>query len=76
MWTTRDEATGRIYINPCFLVEQLCRDDFSDDTRRDVLSYLLGGHLVTVLRRNDDSIDTYRGVTLILHRDLGLPVRA
>lgn len=62
----------------CFLVEVLSRDRLPDDLLKDLLPQLLGGDVLRVLGRHDNSVNTPRDdcpvVVLVLNGDLGLGV--
>lgn len=62
----------------CFLVEVLSRDRLPDDLLKDLLPQLLGGDVLRVLGRHDNSVNTPGDdctvVVLVLNGDLGLGV--
>lgn len=62
----------------CFLVEVLSRDRLPDDLLKDLLPQLLGGDVLRVLGRHDNSVNTPGDnctvVVLVLNGDLGLSV--
>ena len=62
------------------LVEVVGGDDLLDNLLQDLLAELLGGDVLAVLGRDDDSVDTEGNdgavVVLVLNGDLGLGVRA
>jgi len=64
-------------VNGVF-VEKVCRDDLFDDLFQDLLPQVLGGDVVRVLSRNDDSVDSEGNngttVAFVLDRHLGLGV--
>jgi hypothetical protein len=79
--TTNDESAGRLDVVDGALVEEVLGDDDLDDLLHDLLAEVLGGDLLGVLGRDDDSVHTEgddgaRGVLPVLDGDLGLGVGA
>ncbi len=74
MRSADDEAAGRIDEDPQVLVAELFRDHLVDDRLGDFLPDLLERHVVVVLGRNDDGVNAFGRVTLVLDRDLRLAV--
>lgn len=60
------------------VIKVLCGDGLLDDLLEDLLAELLGGDVLAVLSRDDDSVDAERDdgtiVVLVLNGDLGLGV--
>lgn len=60
------------------VVQEIGRDDLLDDLLLDLLAELLGGDILRVLSRDDDSVDALGDdgtvVVLVLDGDLGLGV--
>lgn len=79
--TTNDETPRRLDVVDDLVVEEVLGDDLLDDLLEDLGAEVLGGDLLSVLGRDDDSVDTdgnnsSRCLLLVLDGDLGLGVGA
>lgn len=76
--STDDEQTRGLDVVLDVVVKVLGRDNLLDDLLLDLLTELLGGDVLAVLGRDDDSVDTERNdstaIVSVLNGDLGLGV--
>lgn len=77
--TANDKSAGRLDVVDNSVVKKVLGDNLLDDLLKDLLSELLGRDLLSVLSRDDDSVDTEGDhstilTLLVLNGDLGLRV--
>eukprot|EP00771_Trimastix_marina_P000193 gnl/Trimastix_PCT/120.p1 GENE.gnl/Trimastix_PCT/120~~gnl/Trimastix_PCT/120.p1 ORF type:complete len:1000 (+),score=301.91 gnl/Trimastix_PCT/120:28-3000(+) len=75
-----DETARRVDEIYCVVIEVLGGDNLLDNTLHELVADSLKGHTLSMLGRDDDSVnanwDDARAVLTVLHRDLSLRVRA
>src|SRR5579884_1527340 len=72
--TTCDEPSRRIDEKFGGAIKQVLRNHRLDDMLDDIVANLLLVHILSMLCRNNHSIDAHRSPVLILNRDLTFPI--
>ena len=70
-----DELARGVDEDFCIVLEELSRNHRFDDLLDEILADLLQRHVLIVLGRDDDGLDSYCLAILIGNRDLGLAIR-
>ena len=74
LWTTGNEAAGRVDVIFCVFVEEFRRNGVLDNLFFDFRTQLLVGDVGIVLRRNDDGFKTERTPVTIFNSYLRLAI--